>query len=217
MSFETQYNMIASLKDENSQAWENFFSSYVKLIRLHGKDCGIKEEYLDDLVQDVMISISKACKTFQYDPDKGRFRDFLKRIIRARAADILRKYYRREANLLQTEMEETLLDAVPDLAPQPDEALDEYFSSEWKHVFIKNCLRVLKNSINPKHYQIFFMLEIQKQPVTEVAAFSGLSPVTIYSIRSRVENKLAQVAEKLLHLLPEENIFHENQSSGKNP
>ena len=79
MGFITQHEVIQALKDEKSMAWDAFFTAYVPLIRLHGKDCGIKDEYLDDLVQDVMISVIKISKKFQYDPCKGRFRDFLKR------------------------------------------------------------------------------------------------------------------------------------------
>lgn len=210
MSFTTRPDVIRSLKDNQEQAWEIFFSAYSSLIRLHGKDCGLKNEQLDDLIQEVMIAVSKNCTTFQYDPAKGRFRDYLKRIIRAKAVDILRRYYRKESFCVHIPDNSPLLEEVPSESLSPDDALDDRFMDEWENVFLKNCLQCLKKDISPKHYQIFYMLEIQKVPPSKVAAFSGLSLVSIYSIRSRVEHKLARIAGKLAKDYPVESasIMH---------
>lgn len=196
MSFTTHASMIVRLNNPESKAWKSFFDFYAQLIRLHGKDCGVKEENLDDLIQDVMIAVSRKTPSFNYDRDKGRFRDYLKKIIRAKAVDTLRGYYRRESCLLHLP-DTTKVDMVLDEALPPDQALDRDFSHEWKNDFMKQCLQTLKTSVNPKHYQIFFMLEFRKLPVARVAAFSGLSYVTIYSIRARLESKLAQIARNL--------------------
>lgn len=209
MGFITQHEVIQALKDEKSMAWDAFFTAYVPLIRLHGKDCGIKDEYLDDLVQDVMISVIKISKKFQYDPCKGRFRDFLKKIIRAKSMDILRRHYKKDAPLqhLVGETEE-IVEAMEDVSLLPGEMLDKDFYDEWKNIFIKNCLKILRNDINIKHYQIYFLLEFQKYSVTEVAKYYNLPRVTIYSIRSRTEKKLSTIARNLISHLPEDDFKH---------
>ena len=204
MSFTTRPDVIRSLKDSQSQVWETFFTAYSSLIRLHGKDCGLKNEQLDDLIQEVMIAVSKNSSNFQYDPAKGRFRDYLKRIIRAKAADILRRYYRKESFCVHIPDNSPILEDVPCESLSPDAALDDCFMDEWENVFLKNCLKCLKQEISPKHYQIFYMLEIQKVTPSKVASFSGLSLVSIYSIRSSVENKLAKIAGKLAKEYPVE-------------
>lgn len=207
MGFITQHEVIFALKDEKSLAWDAFFTAYVPLIRLHGKDCGIKEEYLDDLVQDVMIAVIKISKKFKYDPCKGRFRDFLKKIIRAKSMDILRRHYKIDAPLQHLVGEnEEILEAIEDASLLPDEVLDRDFSEEWKDVFIKNCLKILRNDINTKHYHIYFLLEFQKYSVTQVAEFFHLPRVTVYSIRARTEKKLACIARNLISLLPEDDF-----------
>ena len=204
MSFTTRPDVIRSLKDNRSEAWETFFSAYSHLIRLHGKDCGVKSEYLDDLIQEVMIAVTKYSSSFEYDPARGRFRDYLKRIIRAKAADILRKYYRKESFFVHIPDKSPILEEVLDDSFSPDEELDSYFMEEWENIFLKNCLNFLKEEISPRHYQIFYMLEIQNVPVSKVAAFSGLSLVSIYSIRSRVETRLAKIAARLAEEYPAE-------------
>ena len=214
MSFTTRPDVIRSLKDSQSQVWETFFTAYSSLIRLHGKDCGLKNEHLDDLIQDVMIAVSKNSSNFQYDPAKGRFRDYLKRIIRAKAADILRRYYKKESFCVHIPESSPLLEEVPYESLSPDEALDDQFMDVWENVFLKNCLKCLKEEISPKHYQIFYMLEIQKIPPSKVASFSGLSLVSIYSIRSRIEQKLARITGKLAKEYPVESasLIHKHHS-----
>ena len=206
MSFTTHIDIISRLRDRENQAWEDFFDSYAQLIRLHGRDCGVKEENLDDLVQDVMLAVTRKSATFQYDPGKGRFRDYLKKIIRAKAADILRGHYRREAPLLHV-ADTAKLDLIPDEALPPDQALDRDFAGEWKNLFVKDCMRLLREKVNLKHYQIFFLLEVRKLPASQVAAFSGLSLVTVYCIRSRMERALAGIAGNLAANVPEGEIY----------
>ena len=95
MSFTTHFSIVGHLKEEEDSSWERFFQTYGPLIRMHGKDCGVPEGALDDLVQNVMLSVFKQSKRFEYDPARGRFRDYLRMIIRARANDFFRELYMR--------------------------------------------------------------------------------------------------------------------------
>ncbi len=182
MSFTTRYSILEGVKDQNGDSWERFYNLYEPLIRLHGRDCGLKNENLDDLVQNVMISMSMQMPNFTYEPDKGRFRDYLRKIIRARAADMLRKIYRQER--------------IPRL--DGDESyLDDLFNAEWVEHVRKYSLQKLKDSASPKHYQIFHLLDVQNRKVKEIARMYKMSEATIYSIRSRMEEKLKSIAEAL--------------------
>ena len=87
MKFTTNYDILNKVKDNDEIAWEQFYKFYAPLIRLHGRDCGLKEQYLEDLIQNVMITLSMQMPGFVYDPSRGRFRDYLRKIIRARAND----------------------------------------------------------------------------------------------------------------------------------
>lgn len=215
MAFITRYDIIDGIRNQENQAWENFYNYYNKLIRLHGKDCGIREEQLDELVQDVMISVAKLSKRFVYDPEKGRFRDLLKKIIRARAADLLRRYYSKESMLVYLHDDMSSISSIPCECVPDVEKLDEEYYDKWRNVFIRNCLKMLRLKLNPVHYQIYHMLEYQNVPVLEVAEFTGLSPVSVYSIRSRIENKLSEIARELACKLPEEAVTWKNSGKKK--
>lgn len=209
MAFTTHQSIVDRLRDEGNNTWENFYSYYFKLIRLHGKDCGIKEGQLDDLVQEVMISVARISKSFIYDPEKGRFRDFLKKIIRARAVDLLRRYYSKESMFVYLHDDMSRIKSLPCEAVPEEEILDQEYYDKWRNIFIRNCLKMLKSKLKPQHYQIYHMLEYQNISVQEVAAFTGLSPVSVYSIRSRIESRLSAIARELAVQLPPEAVTWE--------
>ena len=182
MSFTTHYSIVKDLRDEASEAWTRFFEAYSPLIRLHGKDCGIDDDSLDDLVQDVMVSVFNNISKFEYDPAKGRFRDYLRFIIRARANDMLRARYKQ---------------AKSEALTVPEEYLDDLYTSEWEEHIRTESLKELKHDIQARHYQIFHMLDVQNRKIKDVARFFKMSEASVYSIRNRTELKLRQIAEKL--------------------
>ncbi len=183
MSFTTHFSVIGNLGNEDESSWNRFFQIYGPLIRLHGKDCGVPNDALDDLIQDVMLSIFKQSKTFVYDPSKGRFRDYLRFIIRARANDFLRAHYKEERAVKAADQNELYL--------------DDLFSAEWEEHIRRESLKKLKESSSPLHYQIFHMSVVQNRTPKELASFFKMSRATVYSIRTRMEEKLREIVKTL--------------------
>ncbi len=182
MCFTTRYSIFTKLKDGDERAWEDFYRRYDPLIRLHGQDCGLKPDNLDDLVQNVMVSLMGQMSKFSYDPQKGRFRDYLRKIIRVKSMDIMRQIYKNEKE---------------PLPQQEDLYLDDLFDSEWENYLRDESLKELKKQISARHYQIFYMLDVQNKPVREVATLTQQPIATIYSIRTRAEEIIKKIVEEL--------------------
>lgn len=182
MAFTTHFSIIDGIKHDSETAWDRFLKCYAPLIKLHGRDCGLDENYLDDLVQEVLLAISKTCENFNYDASRGHFRNYLRRIIRNKANDILREKYR-NARL-----------PVPE---EEDDTLDELFMQEWKEHIRTNALRLLRQSVTPMHYQIFEMINVHDKKPKFVADFYKMPLQTVYSINSRTEEKLKTLASQL--------------------
>lgn len=182
MKFVTDQDMLTQTKQWSESAWKFFYDFYAPLIRLYGHDCGLKNENLEDLIQNVMITLSAQLPDFNYDPSKGRFRDYLRRIIRARAFDMLRKIYRQER--------------IP--YESGEEARnDNWFDEEWRGYVVKESLGQLKEAVSLHHYQIFYLLNIGHYKVKDLADYYNVPPVTIYTIRNRVEEKLRRIVREL--------------------
>jgi len=182
MKFITDYEILEGARKRDESAWEQFYRFYAPLIRLHGKDCGLKKENLEDLIQNVMMTLSEQMPGFEYDPSKGRFRDYLRRIIHARACDMLRKIYRQE-RIPYEEAE----DAGP----------EERFAEEWREHVLKQSLEQLKEQVSLRHYQIFYLLDICHYKVKDLSRLYRIPAVSIYTIRNRVEMKLKRIVREL--------------------
>lgn len=182
MKFDTDYGILSKVKNKDEIAWERFYNFYAPLIRMHGRDCGLKEQYLEDLIQNVMITLSMQMPSFVYDPARGRFRDYLRTIIRARANDMLRKIYRQER-----------------IPYEPDDEADttDLFEEEWRSHIREHSLEMLKAQVSAHHYQIFYLLDVQHRKVKELAELYNVPPVSIYTIRTRVEAKLRRIVREL--------------------
>lgn len=183
MSFTTRESIVNCLKTGEDLAWQRFFSSYAPLIRLHGSDCGLPGNMLDDLVQDVMLSLWKNGKHFVYDRTRGRFRDYLRFIIRARAMDILRQYYREKK--------------CREMTSEKDYILDDTYEDEWREHTIAAAMEILSRHIDERHFQIFQLLDMEHWEIRQVAHFFHLPEPTIYSIRMRTEKKLRKIVKTI--------------------
>ena len=56
---------------------------------------------------------------------------------------------------------------------------------------------MLKSAVSLQHYQIFYLLDINHHSVNELATLYNMPPVSIYSIRSRVEARLKKIVRNL--------------------
>ena len=183
MKFTTNYDILKRAKSRDEAAWEEFYNFYAPLIRLHGRDCGLKKENLEDLIQDVMITLSAQMPNFVYDPAKGRFRDYLRKIIRARANDMLRKIYRQERIPYEEQIE--------------TETGSDQFDEEWRKHILNRSMEKLKESVSLHHYQIFYLLEVRHYKVKELAELYRMPPISIYTIRNRLETRLKKIVREL--------------------
>lgn len=180
MAFTTHFSVLDGIKQNDNQAWNRFCALYEPLIRLHGRDCGVGEDSLDDLVQEVFLAISRNSEKFGYDAGRGHFRNYLRRIIRNKANDILRTCYRHARLPLPVSEAE-------------DSELDEKFLSEWQDHVRKHSLQMLREAVAPLHFQIFELINIHNRKAKFVADYFQLPLQTVYSINTRTEEKLKSI------------------------
>lgn len=186
MAFTTHFSVLEGIKRNEDTAWDRFFALYGPLIRLHGRDCGIGEDNLDDLVQEVLLTLSQNSDKFAYDASKGHFRNYLRRIIRNKANDMLRTIYR-NARLPLPVVE----------AEAEDSELDALFLAEWQEQIQTAALDLLRTAVSPQHFQVFELINLHNRKAKFVADYFHLPLQTVYSINSRTEEKLRSLVSQL--------------------
>src|SRR5207249_1203291 len=74
----------------------------------------------------------------------------------------------------------------------PDPAVDFGEEQEYRHYVLHRALELIQKEFSPLHARAFQEYVLSGQPVDEVARALELSPGTIYSIKSRILNRLGR-------------------------
>lgn len=187
MAFTTRKSLLAKVRSGDEVSWGEFYETYKPLILLCGGDLYLTADEKEELISKVMCEIFQKDilgkfdlekvpddVVFKYDPAKGRFRHYLRRIIRNQALGIIRK---RSSHVS--------LD-VPD-APDPvaEDKWESAWDLEWQRHVYNMALIELRNHVDAKTYSAFELYAIQGRKPEEVADFLGLSVASVYTGKSR--------------------------------
>lgn len=197
MAFTTKKSLLARVRAGDEVSWREFYETYRPLIILCGRDCGLTYEENEELVQLVMCeifqkdilvkyNIDEVPKdiVFQYDPSRGRFRYFLKAIIRNQAFKL---YHKRR--------EHVNIEEIPE--PASDDKFDASWEEEWRrHIFTQAMLE-LRNQVQSNTFAAFEMYAVQGHPVKEVADFLNMSVNSVYVAKNRCIESLKEIMENL--------------------
>lgn len=187
MAFTTRSTLLAAVRCGDDIAWDEFYAMYKPLIWLRGGDLRLNQTEKEELVQLVMLSFFKSSRTFRYDKSRGRFRDYLKRVIHNRACDLMRK---RQDNTVSAEMCDDLLSRIPAEA-------EDRWDREWRELVLKQAFEELKTRCNPTTLQSYDLFVRQQLPAREVAEMLGIKPNAVYQHKARVEAMLREIVMEL--------------------
>lgn len=182
----TSKTLLDKLQSGDAVSWTEFFDRYRGIIVSLGNLKGLTPEECDDLVQEVMLCFFKNSKTFVFNPQIARFRTYFGRIIQARILDLLRRRYR--SNRLVSESESD--GKEPET---PDFLLNEALLCEWRKVLLEDALALLRERVAPETYLAFDLHMRQSLPVEEVTRTLSVNRQFVYTAKTRCLKTLKQI------------------------
>ena len=152
-------------------AWREFFDLYHHALRVAALDTfrrfhwtHVPEEILEEVIADVVISFFKA--DFSYDPERGRFRNYLRQLTTWRIMDRLGKlpkptepldpFLHDDAEGHPQKLPEELLDSR-----QPGDAMDVQEQDAFRAALFATMLEDVRSQVDPQTFLIFEMTKIQ--------------------------------------------------------
>lgn len=197
MAFTTKKSLLAKVRAGDEVSWREFYDAYRPLILLYGGDCSLTPDENEELVQQVMTELFTKDilgkydpdhipddVVFHYDPKRGRFRHFLKKIVRNQA---IRIYHKR--------FDHALLEDAETLCGE--NAFDSIWDEEWRRHVLNMALVELKGRVQPETYSAFEMYAMQNRKLDEVCKFLDMLPASVYTAKSRCIATLKEIIASL--------------------
>jgi RNA polymerase sigma-70 factor (ECF subfamily) len=181
----THATLIARLSDRSDPtAWPDFCDRYGELIRRFALRQNVESAECDDVMQDVLIALTKNMPTFQYDPAKGRFRSYLKTLV-VRA--VFRRFRQKRAQGGQVDIEAAVDEVVTD--PQ----VEEIWNEEWRQYHLRQAMQTIAVEFNPADRAAFDAYVGEGRPAKETAETLGMTVDQVYQAKSRILKRLSEL------------------------
>jgi RNA polymerase sigma factor (sigma-70 family) len=193
----TSAELIRALQSQSPEkregAWEEFDPLYRPVILAwcrHRYPFEVAGDLTQEILQKLAVQFLKKC----YDPDRGRFRSWLKAVVNNAMADYARKAQGRPDidGAGGTEHGRMLAELVDSTAA---EQLSEAILSEPVTTRVTRALAAVQGRVQEVHWQAFCLLRNDELSTSEVAARLGLKVSNVYKIEERILKKLREEIE----------------------
>lgn len=184
----TRMTLIQRLKDKDDEsAWAEFYQFYWDLITGWARKYGCSPSLAQDIFQETMVCLLRGMSDFEYDPEKGRFRSYLKTIVLCRARDAFRResrYIASSASSDASAVEEghNMFEGMADVSAEFEPGLD----NAWLQSVLSRALRSAYKKVDQLTYKSFCLYVLEGLPVKEVGKRLSIDrDGTVYQQKSR--------------------------------
>ena len=169
------------------QSWKLFLELYKKPLRSMAAAAYVKytgggrppQEFIEDVVSSVIVNVFTKNR---FDPERGKFRNYLAMLARARAVDLLRKTRPLDSVTWQEDVHE---------GPAPE--LD---NGEYNKALVATMIAELRETIPHKWFSIFEQVKLQGIPPAKVAEELNESRSVVDNTVYKAMQKLREIAVK---------------------
>ena len=194
MSDETSLSLLARVQQSPAESgWRELCELYEPLLRRWLRRYGLSGHEADDLVQDVLVVVTREVSRFEHNARPGAFRGWLRTILVHRLKDYWRKRDRQATPGGGTQ-------ALARLQELEDDAsgLSRQWDREHDRHVLQRLLARLEPRFNAETFEAFRRVVLGREEPQHVAAELGLSPNAVYIAKSRVLRELRREVEGLV-------------------
>jgi RNA polymerase sigma-70 factor (ECF subfamily) len=158
------------------------------LIFLYARRKGLQSADCDDVTQEVLAAVLKNISSFQYDPNKGRFRGWLQVITQRAVFRKIRPGADALARAVQPDAHE----------PEQPSARDDAWETEWQQYHVRTASERARFEFSSRDFEAFEAMTIDGESASDVANRLGISADAVYKAKSRILLRIREhVAEQV--------------------
>ena len=193
---ETRNSLLLRLPDKTDvDAWDQFVSIYQPLVFRLARSKGFQDADANDIVQEVMIAVSKAIHRWDHDPTKGRFRDWLYKIARNLMVNFLRRRKHLPLGQGGSELVRFLNESI-DPSTEESESSRE-FDLEYRRELYLIAARQVRADVRPSTWDAFQRTSLEGMSSIQAADCLGMSEGAVVVARCRVLARLREAVHRL--------------------
>ena len=190
---ETRQSLLLRAQTGEENAWKDLTDLYRPLIIGWLNRQGVPARDLEDLSQDILVSVVKHLPTFEHSGRRGAFRSWLRTIVCSRTTD----YWRATVASAPASGGSGAKAALQQIA-DPDSDLNRQWDQEHDRYVIRCLLDLVEAEFEPTTRRAFQRLALDEASGAEVAQELGMSVAAVYVAKSRVLQRIRQEAEGLI-------------------
>lgn len=181
----THVSLLARLSGGGDQvAWREFCDRYEELIRGFARRQGVAPADQEDILQEVMLALTKAMPGFSYDPSRGKFRSYLKTIA---VHAIVRRFGQRSGTAPLGEVH------TATGGPASEADAEPLWEAEWRQYHLRLAMRTIRAEFSATDVAAFDQYVTAGRAVEETARDLDISVDRVYQAKSRILRRLSAV------------------------
>jgi RNA polymerase sigma factor (sigma-70 family) len=184
MTHATLLERVSSGQDPS--AWPEFCMRYEGLIRGFATRQGLQSADTDEILQDVLMALAQSMPGFQYDPNKGKFRSYLKTAV---LHAIYRKSRQKRGEVCLDDMEAVVQRAAG------DSSIEGHWEAEWRQYHLRLAMSRIEMEFNEKDRAAFAAYAVGGCDAGQVAQELSMSTDAVYQAKSRILRRLSELIE----------------------
>lgn len=192
----TQLTLIAKLQDpKDERSWQRFESRYRGLVVRFAIRQGLQPTDAEDVAQAVFAGLLRSMPSFRLDPEKGRFRSYLFRVVRNEISRVRAKDARPTGATGALPLYDGVVsggDAGRASGVDPNERA---FEEEWINHHFRIAMAEIRRTFAPESVATFERL-MRGEPVESIAADCNTTPQAVHKVKQRIRDKMKALVER---------------------
>src|SRR6516164_9141906 len=190
---DTRKSLLLRAQTGEEHAWKDLTDLYRPLIVGWLKRQRVATRDIDDLGQEVLLSVVKYLPSFEHSGRPGAFRSWLRTIVCSRTTD----YWRAIGAGAQASGGSGAIAALQQIA-DPDSDLNRQWDEEHDRYVLGCLLDAVDEEFEPATLRAFRRLALDGAGGAEVAEELAMSVAAVYRAKSRVLQRIRQEAQGLI-------------------
>lgn len=177
----TRPSLLLRIRDPaDTGAWELFDAIYRPILHRYARTWSLDFTDAEDVVQHALSAVHQGADRFEYDPQRGSFRGWLRTVANNHIRNMLRG---RERELPDHDQAMAEADTLSD---------EDVFDRVWQQEHLWHCLRELETEVGEQTYRIYYRHVFDEVPAPVLAEEHGVSTGNVHTIKWRLTRRVAE-------------------------